>query len=497
MISEHTVDNHEKALLKNSYDNMKYNEEKIEITLKLNLLNERVAKSRNLKIACVVVPNYGHMFPISHLGDLLKQRGHDVYVITIGNKEGRKRAPNVCGQYGLKIIYTDGPEQTEMYRKPANWRDATDESYLRLWEPHCIKAVHELNPDIVVCDFFSRNGILAADEMGIPSVINVPGSLTMLDEYGMLVVPNMKNACNCCGMICIRQTCTQLCAGFVSQIYLEEERHKAYYKSWSSRVMLFNSFWGLEKAITVPPNLYHTGPLSPPQHDLLTRFKEKDEALFNWFEQALKNKQDVVIITLGSECIYQPWYITTIYDGLKKLGCKVLWSLRGDFKLPEENKNFWISPWIPQIEALSHPAVKAGLTHCGFGGTLEFIAAGVPMVTFPHMIDQPENSKYLAEVGVAIELFRKQRWSNDFSVLMTWPEPMFTSDTIYESFKEIITNDKYRKNMLKLQLQCRSSGGRNMAANVIERTYLAGCEHLVDWSMVKKMKKMKDRKSVV
>jgi len=27
------------------------------------------------------------------------------------------------------------------------------------------------------------------------------------------------------------------------------------------------------------------------------------------------------------------------------------------------------------------------MTHCGFGGTLEFIAAGKPIVAFPHFAD--------------------------------------------------------------------------------------------------------------
>ena len=75
-----------------------------------------------------------------------------------------------------------------------------------------------------------------------------------------------------------------------------------------------------------------------------------------------------------------------MYDGLKKVGCRVVWSLKGR-KLPEEDPNFWVSPWVPQVELLAHPALKAGLTHCGFGGTLEFIGAAVPIVAFPHFGD--------------------------------------------------------------------------------------------------------------
>jgi hypothetical protein len=43
------------------------------------------------------------------------------------------------------------------------------------------------------------------------------------------------------------------------------------------------------------------------------------------------------------------WSVKAIYYGLKKLGIKVVWSLR-DFEIPEPNDpNFYVKPWIPQI----------------------------------------------------------------------------------------------------------------------------------------------------
>jgi hypothetical protein len=47
----------------------------------------------------------------------------------------------------------------------------------------------ELNPDIVVCDFFSCAGAMAARELGIPVVINVPYPLGFCElRMGMDVV---------------------------------------------------------------------------------------------------------------------------------------------------------------------------------------------------------------------------------------------------------------------------------------------------------------------
>lgn len=60
---------------------------------------------------------------------------------------------------------------------------------------------------------------------------------------------------------------------------------------------------------------------------------------------------------------------------------------------------------------LAHPACKAGLTHCGFGGTLEFIAMRVPVVTFPHFSDQPLNADQIVDAGAGIHLLDKLRYT--------------------------------------------------------------------------------------
>ena len=66
-------------------------------------------------------------------------------------------------------------------------------------------------------------------------------------------------------------------------------------------------------------------------------------------EKALADNQPVVYISIGSEAKWRQWSIDVMYEGLKQLNCKVIWSLRNveELKKPEENENFWISSWIP------------------------------------------------------------------------------------------------------------------------------------------------------
>ena len=97
-------------------------------------------------------------------------------------------------------------------------------------------------------------------------------------------------------------------------------------------------------------------------------------------------------------CGWAKWSVEALFYGLKELDIYVIWSIKEKYQgfIPDKNDlRFWISPWLPQVELLSHTAVKAGLTHCGFGGTLEFINSGLSMVCVPHFGDQGDNAKLI------------------------------------------------------------------------------------------------------
>lgn len=74
---------------------------------------------------------------------------------------------------------------------------------------------------------------------------------------------------------------------------------------------------------------------------------------------------------------------------------RVVWSLKEQFMdlIPDlEDPDFYVRSWHPQVEVLAHSVVKAGISHCGWGGTLEFISTGTPLVAFPHFFDQFTNA---------------------------------------------------------------------------------------------------------
>ena len=154
---------------------------------------------------------------------------------------------------------------------------------------------------MIVYDFFSRAGNLAADEMGIPSVNFFIGPLIIFKEFCLYDTPDFKNARTCCGCICVKKPRDRGCI----KILMDASPYAEFYKRHNERSVIINSFWGIEKCESVPPNIVFTGPLVKPSESLMEDFEKKDKDLFEWMNKAYDLKKDVVIVTIGSECKWQ------------------------------------------------------------------------------------------------------------------------------------------------------------------------------------------------
>jgi hypothetical protein len=56
----------------------------------------------------------------------------------------------------------------------------------------------------------------------------------------------------------------------------------------------------------------------------------------------------------------------------------------------------------------------------------------------------------------------------DPGVLATVVIPSFDEEKVYKLFTELITNSKYKTNMLKLKSQSNMSGGRELVTRTVE-----------------------------
>ncbi|CAJ2648181.1 unnamed protein product [Trifolium pratense] len=136
-----------------------------------------------------------------------------------------------------------------------------------------------------------------------------------------------------------------------------------------------------------------------------------------WLDSWPKNS--VIYVCLGSLNRVTPKQLIEIGLGLEATNRPFIWVVRKAYKWDEVEKwlledgfeervkgrGILIRGWAPQVLILSHNAIGAFLTHCGWNSTLEAICAGVPLVTFPMFSDQFYNEKLVVqviEIGVRI-----------------------------------------------------------------------------------------------
>ncbi|XP_022972394.1 scopoletin glucosyltransferase-like [Cucurbita maxima] len=199
--------------------------------------------------------------------------------------------------------------------------------------------------------------------------------------------------------------------------------------------VVVNSFYELETEYVdcyrdvLRRKAWPIGPLSLCNNgarEIAQRGKEStidEHECLKWLDSQKPNS--VVYVCFGSLARFNSAQLKEIAIGLEASEKSFIWVVRkvnGEDKeedqnwLPEgfeqrmEGKGLIIRGWAPQVLILNHPAVGGFVTHCGWNSTLEGVAAGVPMVTWPVSAEQFYNEILVTEVlktGVAVGV---QKW---------------------------------------------------------------------------------------
>ncbi|CAO2163888.1 unnamed protein product [Urochloa humidicola] len=171
---------------------------------------------------------------------------------------------------------------------------------------------------------------------------------------------------------------------------------------------------------------YCVGPLSLPPSPLLVAGASScvdDSECIHWLDT--KPKGSVVYLCFGSLTHVSVAQLREIALGLEASGESFLWVIRATAWTPPEgwkqrvgDRGMVVTGWAPQTEILAHPAVGAFVTHCGWNSVLETIAAGVPVLTWPMVIEQFITERLVTEV-LAIG---RRLWSEGAGVRSTRSE---------------------------------------------------------------------------
>ncbi|CAH1434625.1 unnamed protein product [Lactuca virosa] len=142
-------------------------------------------------------------------------------------------------------------------------------------------------------------------------------------------------------------------------------------------------------------------------------WKEEDDCL-QWLQS--KEPHSVVYVNFGSLISVSLEQLVEFGWGLVNSNHDFLWIIRPNLVVGESStlpsalkdmikKRGFIASWCSQEKVLNHPSVGVFLTHCGWGSTIESLSAGVPMLCWPYLWDQPTSCRKICtewEVGMEI-----------------------------------------------------------------------------------------------
>merc|ERR1712151_606770 len=147
-------------------------------------------------------------------------------------------------------------------------------------------------------------------------------------------------------------------------------------------------------------------------------------------------------------------------------GCAMIWALKEDqqaFLPTARPSRFFINKWLPQAEALQLKEVAVVVTHCGWGGFMETVAAGKPIVATPFMGDQPDNAKLAVERGMG-ELL---------------PPKKFEARYVQAAVGKVLNDEKYKAAAEEVQRALLASGGVTKCCEIIEDIIANGSKTLL------------------
>lgn len=421
-------------------------------------------KGRNaLTVAMFSVPAKGHFLPLCQLASELVRRGHTVIFFVYDVFEGDYRhlveeTGSIC-----RLLPTGSTDKSEFDIPP---KDIS--KFHRAWRM-CTEALcaewRASRPSVAIGDIFSHFLFEAAHRLGVPMVMNCAMPLSAVFDFALVSDPGTALTLAGFTVLRVRWTLLGLLSCFLSPL---KDFSAGIKVASSSGLVLVNSFLGLEPQGMLPTNWVLTGPLAAPDADSLSSMARDHPKLTAWMDAAADQGQPVVYVSTGTMKKLTEWETQTLFAGLNQAPCKVVWSLGKDSHdfLPQCDKDrFWVAKWLPQSALLVHRATKLCISHCGWGGSMEAVNAGVPVFAIPFGAEQPLNARLLVDAGAASMLPKKPSTA---VMAHDYKPGDFTAESVAAGLERMLGEPSFKAAMTKLRVQAAFPGGRAKACDQIE-----------------------------
>ncbi|KAL8097152.1 scopoletin glucosyltransferase-like [Apium graveolens] len=390
---------------------------------------------------------HGHMIPILDMAKLFASRGvHSTIITTPLNApafaKGVQKSIDLGFRMSVKTLEfpkVDGlPEDCENADQITSAMLPDFFAATRMLKDQLEQLLEEYRPNCLVADLFFPWATDSAAKFDIPRLVFHGSSFfaTCAGEQVRLQKP-FKNLVNDSDEFFVPNIPhkVKLCLSQLPPHQRTEEEtvftkmlNEAKDTELRSYGVIVNSFYELEPEYAdhcrniLNRRAWHIGPLSLCNRSLeekAQRGKEaaiKEDDCLKWLDS--KSPHSVLYVCFGSINKFPSKQLHEIATGLEASGQQFIWVVRkgtndkeSEDWMPEgfeermKGKGLIIRGWAPQMLILDHEAIGGFVTHCGWNSTLEGIAAGVPMVTWPLFAEQFYNEKLITDVlriGVAV-----------------------------------------------------------------------------------------------
>ncbi|MFS7950781.1 putative indole-3-acetate beta-glucosyltransferase [Helianthus anomalus] len=147
---------------------------------------------------------------------------------------------------------------------------------------------------------------------------------------------------------------------------------------------------------TLKMPIYTSGP-NIPYSQIKPNPSSAQPIYIKWLDS--KPPRTVLYVSLGSFLSVTSAEMAEIAFGLTQSGVNFLWVARGETSHLKEicGENGMVVEWCDQLKVLLHSSIGGFWTHCGWNSVKEGLFSGVPMLTFPILMDQTLNSKMIVK----------------------------------------------------------------------------------------------------
>ncbi|WP_347754311.1 glycosyltransferase [Agrococcus sp. ProA11] len=175
-----------------------------------------------------------------------------------------------------------------------------------------------------------------------------------------------------------------------------------------------------------------------------------------WAETLADEPRPVVLVTQGTFDTDPEELLQPALDGLATDHVRIIATTAGRDVGDRVPPNARLVDFIALGPILGH--VRVGVTNGGWGGVLEMLAHGVPLVVAGSHLDKPEVAARVAWSGAGIDLRTGH------------PRPIRLRNAV----RQVIREPSFRERALEIAEEFRRLGGARRAAESIENVLLAG-----------------------